>query len=199
MRPWPEAVRERRRKPPAHRGFGLEPQDFPQRFTPWFRAHRTKAAGRPGRRGSRRGLGRLGRPYGLVWERSLTHTLKPSGPNSGMRVRHRTRISGRRPRPAHRRQNAWAVDWSWPTRGAAFIDPAMLVVQLVAAGHTAVTAESWAARCKAWVTADPRAIDIFAAAAVRMWAERADSSPDEPCCRAMSAAAEAWAAHRGIE
>lgn len=93
----------------------------------------------------------------------------------------------------------WVLDWGWPTRGAAFIDPAMLVVQLVAAGHTAVTAESWAARCKAWVTADPRAIDIFAAAAVRMWAERADSSPDEPCCRAMSAAAEAWAAHRGIE
>ena len=28
------------------------------------------------------------------------------------------------------------VDWSWPTHGAAFIDPACLVIQLIAAGHT---------------------------------------------------------------
>jgi thiamine kinase-like enzyme len=42
---------------------------------------------------------------------------------------------------------ATVVDWSWPTHGAAFIDPACLVVQLIAAGHAPAQAENWAARC----------------------------------------------------
>ncbi len=31
---------------------------------------------------------------------------------------------------------SWLVDWSWPRLGAAFIDPACVVVQLISAGHT---------------------------------------------------------------
>lgn len=54
---------------------------------------------------------------------------------------------------------SWVVDWAWPTRGAAFMDPAMLVIQLVAAGHSPEGAESRAARCNAWVDADPKAVD----------------------------------------
>jgi hypothetical protein len=58
---------------------------------------------------------------------------------------------------------ATIVDWSWPTHGAAFIDPAVLVVQLVAAGHTPPEAEKWAAGCRAWREADPTAVNAFAA------------------------------------
>lgn len=96
------------------------------------------------------------------------------------------------------RQTTWAVDWAWPTRGAAFIDPAILVVQLIAAGHTAEAAEGWAARCAAWQQADPRALDAFAAADVRMRRAFAGRYPDEQWLKAMVVAAEAWAGHRGV-
>jgi hypothetical protein len=90
------------------------------------------------------------------------------------------------------------VDWSWPTHGAAFIDPAWLVVQLVASGHTPAEAESWAARCAGWGDADPAAIDAFAAATVRMHEHYAARRPDETWLGAMTDAARAWAGHRGV-
>ncbi|MGC0423220.1 phosphotransferase [Embleya sp. AB8] len=94
--------------------------------------------------------------------------------------------------------DTWAVDWSWPTRGAGFIDPACLVVQLVAAGHSAGSAESWASECTAWVKADPAAVDAFAAATLRMYRTFADRKPDASWLRAMVEAAELWTSHRGV-
>ncbi|MEU5428498.1 protein kinase [Streptomyces olivoreticuli] len=93
---------------------------------------------------------------------------------------------------------AWIIDWAWPTRGAAFIDPACLVVQLVSAGHSPESAEGWAARCTAWANADPKAIDVFAAADLRMHRAIADQRPDQAWLTAMADAAQAWADHRGI-
>ncbi|MEO3749890.1 protein kinase [Streptomyces sp. B6B3] len=95
-------------------------------------------------------------------------------------------------------QGAWVVDWAGPSRGAAFIDPAVLVVQLVSSGHTPEAAESWAARCEAWTEADPHAIDAFAAATTRMYWTAATRRPEESWLRAMAEAAEAWANHRGV-
>lgn len=92
---------------------------------------------------------------------------------------------------------ASVVDWSWPTRGAGFIDPACLVVQLVAAGHTAAEAEGWAQRCAAWRSADPQAINAFAIATVRMYQHFEKLDP-VPWRKAMTEAAITWAAHRGI-
>jgi hypothetical protein len=95
-------------------------------------------------------------------------------------------------------QRTWAVDWSWPTRGAAFIDPACLVVQLIAAEHTPEAAEAWAAGCTAWAGADPKAVDAFAAATVRMYWRFAKRKPDESWLTAMAVAAEEWTTYRGI-
>jgi hypothetical protein len=95
-------------------------------------------------------------------------------------------------------RESWAVDWSWPTRGAAFIDPAMLVVQLVVAGHAPEGAESWAAACTAWTKADPEAIDAFALAHARKHRHRALRNPDERWLLAMAEAAEGWARYRGV-
>lgn len=95
-------------------------------------------------------------------------------------------------------RNAWAVDWSWPTRGAAFIDPACLVVQLISSEHSAEEAEGWAARCRAWKEADSRAIDVFAAANLRMMRRFAERRPDEEWRGAMVKAARAWVDHRGV-
>ncbi|MGP3975026.1 phosphotransferase [Streptomyces sp. 8N114] len=95
------------------------------------------------------------------------------------------------------RRATWAVDWAWPTRGAGFIDPACLVMQLIATGHTAKAAEGWADGCPAWAEADPYAIDAFAAATLRMYRLRAERTGHE-WLRAMVEAARAWALHRGV-
>ena len=84
--------------------------------------------------------------------------------------------------------NVIIVDWSWPTHGAAFIDPACLAVQLIAAGHDPAQAEAWAARCTAWRETDPAALDAPAAppARGRVTGRRAHGHVLEPelthCC-----------------
>src|ERR1700690_2789965 len=92
-------------------------------------------------------------------------------------------------------RGAHIIDWAWPTRGAAFIDPACLVLQLIAAGHTPVQAEMLAAQAPAWNQAAKQAIDIFAVASSRLWSEIAAGDPRPWKCH-MSAIAEQWVQHR---
>ncbi|WP_211351718.1 protein kinase [Haloactinospora alba] len=94
--------------------------------------------------------------------------------------------------------NAWVVDWAWPTRGAAFIDPALLVVQLIAAKRNPADAEAWAGKCDAWTHADSDAVNVFVAATVRMYRAHAERFPDQPWRKAMVDAVESWAEHRGV-
>lgn len=94
------------------------------------------------------------------------------------------------------KRRVWAVDWAWPTRGAGFIDPAVLVVQLIAAGHTPEGAEKWADQLPAWRKAAPQAIDAFASANLRLYEAAADRKPDEDWLKAMVAACQAWTDHR---
>ncbi|WJV46527.1 protein kinase [Streptomyces flavofungini] len=89
----------------------------------------------------------------------------------------------------------WVVDWSWPTRGAGFIDPATLVVQLISGGHTPAYAESWAAQCHAWEAADPKALDAFAKAMWRLYRQRAIDFQAE-WLGAMEEAAHTWVRYR---
>ena len=94
-------------------------------------------------------------------------------------------------------RQAWMVDWAWPTHGAAFIDPACLIVQLIAAGHTPAAAEEWAFRLPAWRQADPRAVDAFARAKLRMHRTFAERNPDAHWLTAMATAVAQWLEHRG--
>ena len=96
-------------------------------------------------------------------------------------------------------QAAWAVDWAWPTRGAAFIDPALLVLQLVVAGVPPGEAEGLASGCTAWCDTDPEAVDAFAVANTRMYAAASARDPGASWLTAMATAASAWAAHRGVD
>ncbi|MEV0440901.1 protein kinase [Streptomyces spectabilis] len=89
-------------------------------------------------------------------------------------------------------RDTWVVDWSWPTRGAAFIDPACLVIQLIAAGHTAESAEGHASRCVGWTSADPKAIDAFALASLRMHRYFCEQDPQASWLKAMVEATDAW-------
>jgi hypothetical protein len=90
---------------------------------------------------------------------------------------------------------ALLIDWAWPTRGAGWIDPACLVVRLMAAGHTAEEAESMVAEVPAWRGAPHDAIGIFARANARVWDEIAGHDSASWVER-MRCAAQAWQKHR---
>ena len=94
-------------------------------------------------------------------------------------------------------ERAWLVDWAWAARGAAFIDPALIVPRLIAAGHTPVEAEGWAQKSAAWQEADQQAVTLFSVAVARMLRTLADKDPHGEWRRPMVEAATAWARHRG--
>lgn len=74
---------------------------------------------------------------------------------------------------------ACLVDWAWPTRGAAWMDPACLAVWLTAYGHAPPSAESWAARIPSWQSAPPAALDEFARIQALMREGISADSPEE--------------------
>ncbi|WP_167667560.1 hypothetical protein [Micromonospora narathiwatensis] len=69
------------------------------------------------------------------------------------------------------------VDWSAPSRGAAWIDSAFMLVRLVRAGHSPAEAEQWAARIPAFAEADGEVVTAFIAALVRLWARTQRTAP----------------------
>lgn len=88
--------------------------------------------------------------------------------------------------------DARLVDWAWPTRGAAWIDPACWTVWLIASGHHPAQAERHAARVPAFASAPAREVTAFAAAQAAMWAEIADHAPHP----GLAAAAATWHVYR---
>ncbi|MGV9908894.1 hypothetical protein ACWEWD_04580 [Streptomyces tendae] len=72
---------------------------------------------------------------------------------------------------------AHIIDWAWPTRGAAWIDPAILVLRLLEAGHRLVEADAFASRFSSWRTAPAEAKEAFAAANAAAWQEIARADP----------------------
>lgn len=84
---------------------------------------------------------------------------------------------------------AHVVDWAWWRTGAVWIDPAFLIVRLIAAGHEPVLAEEWAAQFDAFREAPDEAVTAFAASLVCLW-ERRFAGTDA------TKAAQRWAEHR---
>jgi hypothetical protein len=91
---------------------------------------------------------------------------------------------------------AWLVDWAWATRGAAFIDPALLVPRLIAAGHTPAEAEGWAEKSAVWRGADQGAITLFSLAVARLLRKPANGDPAGEWRLPLVEAAEAWSRYR---
>ena len=94
-------------------------------------------------------------------------------------------------------ERAWLVDWAWATWGAAFIDPALLVPRLIAAGHTPADAEGWAAKSAAWQKADQSAVTLFSGAVARLLRKLADDDAEGTWRRPLVEAAATWATYRG--
>jgi hypothetical protein len=66
------------------------------------------------------------------------------------------------------------VDWAWPTRGAAWIDPGALALRLMDAGHTVEAAVAFAGRFPSWRDAEPTVLGAFGAATAALWREIAE-------------------------
>lgn len=90
---------------------------------------------------------------------------------------------------------AYLVDWAWPTRGAAWIDPACWVVWLIAYGHAPHTAESWADRIPSWRDAPASALDEFARIQASMW-DGIDEDSSESWTKSLAQASRQWATRR---
>ncbi|MGH3812562.1 MAG: aminoglycoside phosphotransferase [Pseudonocardiaceae bacterium] len=88
------------------------------------------------------------------------------------------------------------IDWAWPTKGAAWLDPAHLVPRLIAGGHSPAGAEEVARECPSLREADPVAIDLFASALTSLWAEIARDQPGEAWKQTLAASARQWWTHR---
>ncbi|UWM52047.1 aminoglycoside phosphotransferase [Streptomyces carpaticus] len=86
---------------------------------------------------------------------------------------------------------AHLIDWAWPTRGAAWIDPAVIILRLMEAGHSASAADTWARRFPSWSTAPRAAVAAFSRANARLWDEIARSDP-QPWKKDMSRHAHDW-------
>jgi hypothetical protein len=84
---------------------------------------------------------------------------------------------------------ARVVDWAWWRTGAAWIDPAFVIVRLVAAGHEPEQAEEWAGQFDGYRRAPAEAITAFAASLVCLW-ERKFAGTDA------TKAARRWLEHR---
>jgi hypothetical protein len=91
---------------------------------------------------------------------------------------------------------AHLVDWSWPSRGAAWIDTACAALWLIAEGHTPHDAETWAERSPTWSHATPTAISAYAATQAALWADIAKTDPDQPWKQQLYTAADSWCNHR---
>ncbi|MFE7854165.1 aminoglycoside phosphotransferase [Streptomyces sp. NPDC057403] len=76
-------------------------------------------------------------------------------------------------------QRAHIIDWAWPTRGAAWIDPAVLILRLLEAGHSLTSADGIANQLPSWRNAPAPAVQAFAAANAATWTEiaQADKVP----------------------
>jgi hypothetical protein len=92
---------------------------------------------------------------------------------------------------------AYLVDWAWPTKGAAWIDPACWVVWLIASGHSPRSAENCAALIPSWQDAPESSVDEFARVQARMWAGIAAES-SETWTKSLGTASSLWSSHRNM-
>lgn len=68
------------------------------------------------------------------------------------------------------------VDWAFVSRGAAWLEPAMLLPWLIGAGHSPRQADEWAGRFPSWAQADPAHIDLWSRAIARQWHARSTAA-----------------------
>ncbi|WP_427168857.1 hypothetical protein ACQF4J_47385 (plasmid) [Streptomyces sp. C1-1] len=91
--------------------------------------------------------------------------------------------------------HARLVDWGWASTGAAWIDPALWLLWLIAHGHTCQQAEQAAAAHPAWQQAPNEGLNTLARAQRRLWDSIAAQSSDN-WAKPMQEAAVSWEEYR---
>ncbi|AUI59787.1 hypothetical protein [Amycolatopsis sp. BJA-103] len=66
-----------------------------------------------------------------------------------------------------------AIDWGWPAQGAAWVDPAFMVIRLIGDGHQAMDAETWAKTSTRWSEATEEEVTAFAVYVAGLWSYKA--------------------------
>ncbi|RPF30365.1 aminoglycoside phosphotransferase [Streptomyces sp. TLI_185] len=87
------------------------------------------------------------------------------------------------------------VDWGWASTGAAWIDPALWLLWLIAHGHTCDQAERASATHPAWALAPAEGLNALARVQRRLWDSIAAESTDD-WANPMREAARSWEEHR---
>ncbi|WP_406502553.1 phosphotransferase family protein [Streptomyces sp. NBC_01602] len=85
----------------------------------------------------------------------------------------------------------WLIDWAWPTIGPAWVDPVVLILRLMEAGHTAAQADAECRALPAWQGADREDVASFSAANARLWKSITEHDP-EPWKQHMARLAGEW-------
>jgi hypothetical protein len=88
------------------------------------------------------------------------------------------------------------IDWAWASRGAAWVDPAFMVIRLMAAGHSPQAAESWVSQIPVWRAVPAAAVTAFAATVLGLWAHKTRSRVARHHSAELTAVARNWARHR---
>ncbi|MDB4873236.1 MAG: hypothetical protein JWL97_4240 [Gemmatimonadales bacterium] len=90
---------------------------------------------------------------------------------------------------------AYVIDWGFTRKGAAWVEPAVLMQWLIAGGHSPREAEEWAGRFPSWRSADPATLDLFAAANADRWETLAADNPPAWAVR-LAEVTRQWATYR---
>lgn len=87
------------------------------------------------------------------------------------------------------------VDWGFASRGAAWLEPALLIQWLIAAGHSPCEAEQWVSCFPSWQAAPPAHIDHFAKVNAAFWRDISARNP-APWVSDITRWVTQWAGHR---
>ncbi|REE96956.1 phosphotransferase [Thermomonospora umbrina] len=90
---------------------------------------------------------------------------------------------------------AYIVDWAFVSRGAPWVEPAILIKWLIRGGHSPRQAEQWVSRFPSWAEVPSAVLDAFAAAHAELWRRRSSDNP-APWAAELAALTRRWADHR---
>ncbi|MFI0452469.1 phosphotransferase [Actinomadura sp. 6N118] len=90
---------------------------------------------------------------------------------------------------------AFVIDWAFVTRGAAWLELALLIPWLIKAGHTPQAADEWVSQFTSWGDAPPADLDMFSAAFAEQWRTASQVRDDAWITRHADLTAR-WAAYR---
>jgi hypothetical protein len=90
---------------------------------------------------------------------------------------------------------SYIVDWAFVSRGAPWVEMAILVPWLIRAGHTPRQAEQWMSQFPVWTEVPDPVLDAFSAAHAELWHRRSSTNP-APWAAELAALTRRWADHR---